>query len=713
MYPKNAIRLALFALGFLAIGTQIYLMREFMMVFNDNELILGLVLSTWMLITGIGSYLGRFSSFVQRNGRQLLFLMLLAGVLPSLMIPTLDMLKIAMVPYGSMADLWQVAVACIAVQLPFCLLNGFLFSWLSLSSTDNSPGGSYSLESLGSMASGAIINFVFLWFLGTFQGLLILAGIYLLLVVGFTCLVGKQKHAWLVLLISLAYITFLGMVDFRTMTENKLYPSQQVISNAETPFGQVVVTKSGSQLNFYENGMLLFSSGNEISNEENVHYAMVQHPNPKRILLISGGFSGTLTEILKYKPDDVDYTELNPSLIAVAERFTRQTDDPSVSVQATDARRFIRNTSNSYDVVLVNLPAPATLQLNRYYSTEFMEEVKRKMRPGAVIAFSLPAGGDYVSVKAGNLNAVLWNTLKKSFTGVLIIPGGRNYFLASDAPLSLDIADLIESKQIQTVFVNKYYLDTKQMKDRSGYITKNITLNTSMTGIINRDFSPVASWYHHSWWLSHFQTTLAFILLGFIVILVFLLTTLNPLSAGLFAGGFTLASTEIILIFGLQILCGYLFQAIGAIIMLFMLGLAAGSGTDFKIQSAKILGWYRWLQVLLGFCALFTPLFLLWMNYGEMGDWLINLVVAIIAFTLAFIVGMEYRMAALLSDKKLQQAIPGNYSAEMFGSAAGAFAVTLFLIPSLGMVNTGIFLAVMNIATAFSLFLHRIDSPKI
>jgi len=46
--------------------------------------------------------------------------------------------------------------------------------------------------------------------------------------------------------------------------------------------------------------MLLFSTGNEISNEENVHYAMVQHPNPENILLISGGFSGTIAEIMKY-----------------------------------------------------------------------------------------------------------------------------------------------------------------------------------------------------------------------------------------------------------------------------------------------------------------------------------------------------------------------------------------------------------------------------
>jgi spermidine synthase len=706
MYPKNATRPALFALGFLSIGTQIYLLREFMIVFNDNELIIGLVLATWMLITGIGSFSLRLNSMLKWKTGMIISFMVVAGFLPSLMIASLGFLKAVMVPDGSMADLWQVCVACLLVQLPFCFLNGFLFSVLSISSPGIPPGGSYSWESIGSMASGALVNFLFLWFLEPFQGLLILTGVYLMLVCVFTLRVATKKQFYVVVSLSLAFIILPGGSDFRALTERMLYPSQHVISGTETPYGQVVITKNEHQLNFFENGMLLFSSGNEISNEENVHYAMVQHPHPSNILLISGGFSGTLSEILKYRPDHIDYVELNPALIGIGSRYTNQLGHPSISVHETDARRFLRRTSYSYDIVLVNLPSPSTLQLNRYYTVEFLKEVREKLRPGAIVAYSLPTGGDYVSERAGKINSVIWNTMKQCFAQVLIVPAGRNYFLASDSALSLDIPGLVEARGIETVYVNKYYLDAFQLKERSAYVTGSITPSGSTTpsGWVNRDFTPVAVWYQVSWWLSHFNTTHAFILLVFIALLVILLRSLNPLSAGLFAGGFTLASIEIILIFSLQVLCGYLFQAIGAIIMVFMLGLAAGSGWRIRSDQMKTLGFYGFLQVLLAVTACTVPFIIQWLGRTVARDWLVNMVFALLAFFAAFIVGMEYRLAASLSKNTLQHTVAGNYAAELFGSAAGAFAVTLFLIPAIGLVNTGIILAVVNLTSAGSLF---------
>lgn len=705
MYRKNATRTALFALGFLSIGTQIYLVREFMIVFSDNELIIGLVLACWMLITGAGSYLGRFSHSGDKKSGRLIFLLILTGMLPSLMVPGLDVLKVMMVPYGSLADPGQIATAAILVQLPFCMLGGFLFSYLSITSAGNAPGESYGWESLGSMISGALVNFILLWLMGPYQGLLLLTGLYLMLILEVTRREAGKKYFFAALTVTLACMTFFSVFDFRHLTEKLLYPAQHVVLNTETPFGQVVVTDHAGQLNYYENGELLFSSGNEISNEENVHYAMVQHPNPAKVLLISGGFAGTLAEIIKYRPVLVDYVELNPSLIGIASRFTAQLDHPSVRVHETDARKFVRNTASTYDVVLVNLPGPSTLQLNRYYSAEFLTEIRKKMSPGAVIAYNLPSGGEYVSEKAGYQNEILWRTLKQSFSEVLIIPAGRNYFLASDAALSLDIPDLVDARGIRTVYVNRYYLDAVRMKEKSEAITPQGP--ASLKGPVNHDFNPVAVWHHLSWWLSHFNISFAMILVVFLTVLLVLSLTLNPLNAGLFAGGFTLASVEIIIIVGLQVLSGYLFREIGAVIMVFMMGLAAGAG--IKIATGKLTPFslYRGLQISLAFLALFIPLIIRWMSDALLPGWLVLLVFAIMAFIASFIVGLEYRLASMLQDEPLHKTVPGNYSADMFGSAAGAFAVTLFLLPAFGMVNTGVVLAFLNLAAAASLFLWR------
>ena len=53
-------------------------------------------------------------------------------------------------------------------------------------------------------------------------------------------------------------------------------------------------------MNYFENGVVLFSDGNVVQREEDVHYALLQKPMAKKVLLMGGGVTGTLSEILKY-----------------------------------------------------------------------------------------------------------------------------------------------------------------------------------------------------------------------------------------------------------------------------------------------------------------------------------------------------------------------------------------------------------------------------
>jgi spermidine synthase len=553
------------------------------------------------------------------------------------------------------------------------------------------------------MVSGALVNFVLLWISGPFVGLMILSGVFFAFLAWFSFATTGIKMTVAVILVSLAWLAVTGTTDLRAMTERFLYPGQHVVSDSETPYGQVVVTRNAGQFNFYGNGMLMCSTGNGIGNEENVHYALLQRPAPRSILLISGGFTGTLAEILKYRPSRVDYVELNPSLVAIAARYTRQLNDPAIAVHETDARRFIRATSARYDVILINVPAPSSLQVNRYYTLEFLAEARHHMNPGAVISFSLPSGGDYVSRQAGLLNSVLWNTLKTYFKNVLVVPGGRNYFLASDAPLSIDIPSLVRERGIETDYVNGFYLDAEQLRERSAGITPKDSPGLAEPEV-NRDFHPVAAWYHVSWWMSLFNLKPLAVLLFFLAVMVFMAVTLNPMSTGLFTAGFTLASTEMILVFALQVLCGYLFQAVGALIMVFMLGLAAGSGMSPGKKTGNSLGSYRLLQVLTGLLALAVPLILHGLSLAGTGDIPVMAVIAVLAFSMAFITGREYTLATLLSGKTVTKTVASTYSAELFGSAAGAFAVALFLIPAIGIIRTGVLLALLNFISAGSLY---------
>ena len=69
-------------LGFTSIMTQIVLLREFLTVFQGNELIIGVILSVWMTLTGIGAMTGRYSDRIRNHNSFSTFSLMLLTILP-------------------------------------------------------------------------------------------------------------------------------------------------------------------------------------------------------------------------------------------------------------------------------------------------------------------------------------------------------------------------------------------------------------------------------------------------------------------------------------------------------------------------------------------------------------------------------------------------------------------------------------------------------
>ena len=61
----------------------------------------------------------------------------------------------------------------------------------------------------------------------------------------------------------------------------------------------------------------------------------------------------------------IDYVELDPSLIALAEKIGVLGGDSRLRAIPADARRFVKTSEIIYDAVLIDLPPPATAQLNQ------------------------------------------------------------------------------------------------------------------------------------------------------------------------------------------------------------------------------------------------------------------------------------------------------------------------------------------------------------
>ena len=186
-------------------------------------------------------------------------------------------------------------------------------------------------------------------------------------------------------------------VDLDGLTTARQFVGQEVVFHGSSPYGRLVVTRSGNQFNFIQNGLPLFSTGNVEQVEETVHYAMAQRPNARGVLLISGGVSGTAREMLKYGPDAVDYVEIDPLILRRRRRCcSRSAGRPADPPSRPMGRFFVRQTEGRYDCDPRRARAVHVAAQSLLHAGILRRRSARRLRPGGVLCFPLGPYDGYV-----------------------------------------------------------------------------------------------------------------------------------------------------------------------------------------------------------------------------------------------------------------------------------------------------------------------------
>lgn len=702
------VTVATFSLGLTSLVTQVVLIREFLSVFYGNELVIGVLFANWMLLTGLGAYLGRFVGTSKEKPGFLATLLVLLGSIPFLTVFLLRYLKNIVFPVGIMVGLVPIIWSSFILVAPYCLLSGLSFTLLSSlawSGNRKSVGEVYSTEAWGSFTGGIVYSLALIFILTTFQSLTVL------LAFNFALALAVERDTlriWgIVWLLSLVIIVPLVLMNLDVVTKTYLHPGERLLYSRDTPYGNVTVTQRVAQQNFYENGVLIASQNDVPGREEPVHYAMVQHPAPKSVLMVSGSLTGAASEVLKYDVGRLDYVERNPNLLHRAIGL----EDRRVTAFNTDVRLFVRGAASKYDVVLLNTPEPSTVQANRYYTEEFFVDVKKIMNPGGVFSFGLLPAVDYQSGDARRINSTMMNTLKTVFHEVLIVPGNKTYFLASDSALSIGICDLIQQRGINTIYVNKFYLDDEDLARRSRVIHSSLSIDAP----INKDMAPAAYYRQIVYWLSYFGANLWPLAIVVAALFFVLAMRLNSVSAGVFTGGFAASSIEILLLFAFQILYGYVYQMLGIIVALFMAGLAVGSHSAKRMFPQT--GSRSFIGIQLGialYCFLLPPILIMLRNAMDLPI-LVTIAIFLLVFVIAWLIGLEFSVAATLRRGSAQRAASELYGVDLIGSALGALLAGTYLIPAFGFLAVSVIAGSLSIISSLATFAGRrsIDVPVI
>ena len=701
---RFSIPFAITVLGISHVITQITVIREFINVFAGNEIVLGVLFSLWLLLTGFGAWLGRFirSSSVQMAlFRASLFLV---AFLPIAHIFLIRFLRDYLFIRGEMPGVGSLIIWATVLLLPYCIITGGLLTLAcsvlpSYGTERTSIGRVYFFDNIGDILGGILFTFILVHY---FNNLTILYFPAFLCLLGFLLVDSREygRRFFKSLLGILGVISVMGVIIFVPLEEitlKWLYPGQKIIDHLESPYGRVVVTSDHDQTSFFENGDHLFSTPNIFANEELVHYALPQLSEVQSVLLVSGGISGIIDEIRKYKVSHIDYVEIDPSIITAGTKHLNIHFPPAVHVHLEDGRKYIQNTSHKYDAVILDLPDPSSLQLNRFYTLEFFKTVKSVLSPGGIVCFGVKGAENYISDNQARFLSTLNNTLKGIFHHVLIIPGERNIFIASDNPLSPDIASLITSRNIETTYVNENYLAGRVTAERLSFVKGSLIDDTPA----NHDFRPAAYFYSMRIWLGMFQEHFKIPLIVASLFFVMYFAGIGIVNKALFSTGFTASSMEVIILLSYQIIHGSIYTGIGLIIAAFMFGLAIGS---FSTNQLTFVNKNTLLTIELAI-IIYLLIFMLIIYMGK--SMLGTVAFAIMAISIGTLTGAEFPVAGRLVFSSPWKTAGSLYAADLLGGSLGAFVVSLFLIPAVGIYNTCVLLIVFKMLIVSGLLVKK------
>ncbi|RUT78062.1 polyamine aminopropyltransferase [Ancylomarina longa] len=194
--------------------------------------------------------------------------------------------------------------------------------------------------------------------------------------------------------------------------------SDKVIYAEQTQYQRIVITQWKKDYWLYLNGNEQLCTRDELMyHEPLIHPAMTLHPNPVNVLVLGGGDGCAVREILKYpKVKTITLVDLDPAMTKLAQTNPILTNlnqhsfsNPKVNIINEDGYKFVQDNEDYYDVIIVDLPDPRTVELGRLYSHEFYKTCYHHLRPHGIIVTQ--AGSPYFATQA--FTCIL-NTMKSA-----------------------------------------------------------------------------------------------------------------------------------------------------------------------------------------------------------------------------------------------------------------------------------------------------------
>lgn len=195
---------------------------------------------------------------------------------------------------------------------------------------------------------------------------------------------------------------------------------KKMLVRARTPFQNAVLA------DFYSFGRCLILDDEIqsaqldefIYHESLVHPALVMHPHVRDVLILGGGEGATVREILRHRSvKRVTMVDIDAEVVSFCKRYMKSwhqgtLQDARARLVIQDAAEFVRDTKETFDVIISDLPTPLSgSPVASLYTPAFYQILLKRLRRGGI--FVAQAGpGNILQI---DFHRRLYQTLARLF----------------------------------------------------------------------------------------------------------------------------------------------------------------------------------------------------------------------------------------------------------------------------------------------------------
>jgi spermidine synthase len=373
------------ATGLLGIGYEVLVVRVLSEVAENTVYTFAMLLAVYLVGTAAGA-----AAYTRRPGvgDRLLPMLAAACLLGASSLFGAEKLKAtvleALGPSMAAALAGEAAIAVAAFLLPTFMM-GAVFSHLSTSARAAGIGFGRALgvNTLGAAIAPLLFGVLLLPALGPKFALLSVAAGYLAL------MSWRALFPWGAAAVILGLAVFAPPLAFVDVPEGG-----RIVSYKEGAMAAVsVVEDSGGVARLrIDNRQQEGSSATRLADSRQALLPLLLHPAPRRALFLGLGTGVTASAAAEDPMLQVDAVELLPEVIDASAFFRRKFEGSAarLHLMAADARRFVRATSQRYDLIVSDNFHPARSGSGSLYTVEHFKAVRDRLAAGGLFCQWLP-----------------------------------------------------------------------------------------------------------------------------------------------------------------------------------------------------------------------------------------------------------------------------------------------------------------------------------